>query len=76
MLWMHFFFEEQSDGLVPTAQQHIVEGVLDMKNFRTYKLESTHHDVIGSNRPLHEVLWNVNDTIEEQEDRKIYVKSS
>ena len=70
------FFEEQSDGLVPTAQQHIVEGELDMKNFRTHKLESTHHDVIGSNRPLHEVLWNVNDTIEEQEDRKIYVKSS
>lgn len=70
------FFDEQSDGLVPTAQQHKVEEVLESNNFKTHKLESTHHDVIGSNRPLHEVLWSVNDTIEEQEDRKIYVKSS
>lgn len=68
------FFDEQSDGLVPTKEQHKVEDVLSGNNFKVHTLASAHHDVIGTSRQLNEVLWNVTDTIEEQQDRKIYTK--
>lgn len=70
------FFEETSDGLVPTKEQHKVEEVLTGNNFKTHTLTSAHHDVIGTPRQLNEVLWNVTDTIEEQEERKIYSKKA
>lgn len=58
--------------MVYTASQKKVEDVLDIKS---HKLESTHHDVNSNVRAIDEVLGIVDETIEESNERKIFLKS-
>lgn len=56
------FFDNKSDGMVYTDCQREVEKFLDIKS---KVLKSTHHDVNSNTRAFNEVLWVVDDTIEE-----------
>ena len=56
------FFEHQSDGMVYTDTQRVVDDVL---NIKSQILKSTHHDVNSNIRAFNEVLASVDDTIEE-----------
>lgn len=56
------FFDNKSDGMVYTDSQREVEKFLDIKS---KVLVSTHHDVNSNTRAFNEVLWIVDDTIEE-----------
>ena len=63
------FFEEQSDGLVKTSSQHLVEEHIPKEKIKTHHLYSTHHSVIGTDRALNDIMFVVNDTIDEQVDK-------
>ena len=56
------FFEKKSDGMVYTSSQKEVEKFLDVKS---QTLKSTHHDVNSNIRAFNEILWAVDDTIDE-----------
>lgn len=56
------FYEDKSDGFVLTNDQKEVEQVLDIKS---HILESSHHDVMSNTRVLNEVLWSIDDSIED-----------
>lgn len=66
------FFENKSDGMVYVDAQREVENVLDIKS---HVLKSTHHDVNSNTRAFREVLGIVDDTLEENEEKKIFYKS-
>jgi len=67
-----YFFDSKSDGMVYTESQKKVEDILDIKS---YKLESTHHDVNSNIRACNELLSIVEDTIAEGNEKKIFFKS-
>jgi len=67
-------FNKTSDGMVPIKTQSLVESYIDTKS---YKLESSHHDVMTNKRVINEICFVVDDTINEQkeiEKSKIKVK--
>ena len=62
------FFNKQSDGMVYVDSQRKVESVLDIKSD---KLVSAHHDVNTNKRVINDLLWIVDDTIAEFDERNI-----
>lgn len=70
-------FDEQSDGLVMTSSQHLVEEHLPDEKITTHRLKSTHHSVFSNERAINEIMYSVNKTIEAQTtSNKTYVKVS
>jgi len=65
------FFGNQSDGMVYTSSQRLVDDVLDSKS---YQLISAHHNVTSSTRVFNEILGVVGDTIDELKEKKSKVK--
>lgn len=63
------FFDGKSDGMVETMSQRKVDSVLDMHNFRSDILISSHHCVSSNDRVLNDMLHIVDDTIDEYTDR-------
>lgn len=65
------FFEGQSDGMIYVSSQQKVDEVLGTKS---YKLTSAHHDVAHNKRVLNDILYVINDTINEYTDQVQYQK--
>lgn len=62
------FFDNKSDGMVYVDSQRKVESILDIKSD---KLISAHHDVNTNKRVINDLLWIVDDTIAEFDERNI-----
>lgn len=62
------FFDHKSDGMVYVDSQRKVESVLDIKSD---KLISAHHDVNSNKRVINDLLWIVDDTIAEFDEKHI-----
>lgn len=64
------FFDKQSDGMVYVSSQEKVDKMMKTKS---YKLVSAHHDVGSNKRVINDVLYEVNNTIDEYNEKKIYI---
>ena len=63
------FFDNKSDGMIYVDSQRKIESMMDISS---YKLVSSHHDVCTNLRVMNDILWVVDDTIlESDEKRKI-----
>lgn len=65
------FFNKQSDGMVYISSQRKVEEVLVKKS---YKLVSAHHDIASNKRVFNDILYVVDDTIGEYNERNEFAK--
>lgn len=65
------FFQEKSDGMVYVFNQRKVEPVLGIESVR---LKSTHHAVNTITRSMAEILGIVCDTIDEDDEKKVFYK--
>lgn len=66
------FFDGKSDGMVMTDAQREVESVIEIPNFKSDILVSSHHDVASCERVFNDVLHIVDNTIEEHTDMVKY----
>jgi len=66
------FFEGKSDGMVTTDAQREIERQDGMDGLKSDILLSSHHDVASNNRVFGDVLYIVNDTIDEHNDKVKY----
>lgn len=62
------FFHKESDGMVYIKDQRKIENYLDIKS---YILKSAHHDISNNNRVLNNVLYIVEETIEETKEKRL-----
>ena len=56
----NILFNKLSDGMVHISSQQKIDNII---NIKSYKLLSTHHDIISNKKALNEVLSIVNNTI-------------
>jgi len=70
------FFNKKSDGMVTISSQRIIESKINLPDFKSHILTSAHHNVTGNNRILNDILYLVNDTIEEQIEKTNYKTKS
>lgn len=65
------FFDKKSDGMVYVDSQRKVEDVL---NIKSHQLVSAHHDILSNIRVINELLWFVDETIQEHDEIKSWTK--
>lgn len=68
----NYFFEGKSDGMVMTESQRLVESKIELLDFKSYILSSSHHHVTSNNRVFNNLLHIVNDTIDEHTEKVKY----
>lgn len=68
------FFDGKSDGMVYVSAQREVENYFENIGFKSDVLISSHHDVASNNRVFNDVLYIVDDTIDEYNDKVKYRK--
>ena len=61
-------FDKPSDGMVRVKDQKAIENALDIDSIN---LKSSHHDVFSNNRTYDEVLDIVDNTVQEQDEKKL-----
>ena len=66
------FFDEKSDGMVTTDAQREIERQEGMDFLKSDLLLSSHHDVASNNRVFGNVLYILNDTIDEHNEKIKY----
>lgn len=68
------FFDGKSDGMVGVCAQREVESYYEDINFKSDILVSSHHDVASCDRVFNDILYIVDDTIDEYNDKVKYRK--
>ena len=66
------FFDGKSDGMVTTAAQREIERQIGMEDLKSDLLVSSHHDVASNNRVFGDILYILNDTIDEYNEKVKY----
>ena len=65
-----WFFDKKSDGMVLTSSQRLVE--THIESLKSNTLISSHHDVASNDRVFKDILYIVNDTIDEENEKVKY----
>ena len=67
----YIIFDKPADGLVDLDSQKSIERYY--KGISTSTISSTTHSLFSNPRAFHELLWIINDTIDETNEKKVYI---